>query len=232
MSNSSMVSVRDFLSEETLRAMAYRYSGDCWQAWKQKKTVDSLNQDNPFRGGPSYLLDQGITQIEGADGKPIMIGKLTRIRVCQLSDASLERLDLTSFKHMGGNDVIHQEFVPTFEENVKNDPKHLMNNFLAAAAVIDGLVSYFPGPDVPVTELVNTIEKALAGDKHLGTILGLMARTAWIGRACMDGSWKDSGDFVFAHTLNGNTADIDPYVTVPVLKLFLADLKLAIKADS
>ncbi len=217
--------VRSYLASTDLRTLAYRYSGDCWQAWKTKKTNDKDDPSNPFLGGPSFLLDRGITEIEGVDGKPIKIGKLTRIRVRQLSDASLDRLGILHLKEMGGNDVIHQEYVETFEENVDNDPKHLMNNFLAAAAVIDGLVSYFPGPDVSTEELALVIESALSGDERLGTAIGLMSRAAWIGRASMDGSWRDSGDFVFAHTLKGNTAAIDPYVTEPVLRLFLSDLK-------
>ena len=217
--------VRSYLSSTDLRALAYAYSGNCWESWKAKKTKDLNSRDNPFLGGPSYLLDQGIAEIEGSDGKMIKVTPLTRIRVKQLSDASLERLGIAQFKNMGGNDVIHQEYVETFEENVANDVKHLMNNFLAAAAVIDGITSYMVSPDDSVDSLVAYVEQGLAGNSEIGTELGLMSRAAWIGRACMDGSWKDSADFVFAHTLRGNTSDIDPYVVQPVLNLFLADLK-------
>jgi hypothetical protein len=221
--------VREYLAQTgaTLRSLAYAYSGKCWESWRAKKQQDLENPNNPFLGGPSLLLAQGITEIEGADGKMIQVGPLTRIRFRQLSDASLELLGILSLKGVadGGNDVIHQEYVGTFAENVANDPKHLMNNFLAAAAIIDGIVSYALPVDATVDDVVAHIEAILAGDKEVCVPIALMSRSSWVGRACMDGSWKVSSDFEFAYTLSDNTFAIDPYVAVPVLNLFLADLR-------
>ena len=225
--------VRQYLASTSLRALAFAYSGNCWASWKVGKTNDLNNPDNPFLGGPSVLINQGITELEGVGGKTITVTPLTRIRVKDLSEASLERLGIAGLKGSGpGKDVVHQEFVETFDECVALDKKHLMNNYVGAAAVVDGLVSYAMSQDATVADLIAFIEKALAGDESTGVLVSLMSRMSWIGRACMDGSYADSGDFVFAFTLTDNTAAIDSYVAVPVMKMFLSDLVQSQNANS
>ncbi len=219
--------VRTFLANTSLRALAHAYSGNCWASWKGGKTNDLENPNNPFLGGPSVLIDKGITELEGVGGKTITVTPLTRIRMKDLSDASLERVGIAHLKATAkpGNDVVHQEYVDTFEECVALDVKHMMNNYVGAAAVVDGLVSYAMSRDATVADLIAFIEKSLAGDKDAGVLVSLMSRMSWIGRACMDGSYADSGDFVFAFTLTDNTAAIDAYVAEPVMKMFLVDLQ-------
>lgn len=229
--------VRGLLAEQgvTLRDLAYRYSEGCWRdGWKKGKEAALTSNEKPFMGGPQVLLDRGITELEGSDGKMIPVTKLTRIRVKNLSEAALKQLKLERFfgnKDNEGEDVVHQEYVATFKENVENDVKHLLNNMVSAAAVMDTVASFVFDETTTLEAAAALIEEVLgSGEKSaaaraLQNALVVSNRAAWIGRACQDGSWKDSSDFVYHHALWTHTGAIDKYVVKPVMEQFLRDLR-------
>ena len=215
-----------------LRDLAKRYSNGCWNNWKAGKTNALNNPAKAFIGGPGLLLEKGIAEVEGADGKPIKISALTRIRVRQVSENGLAQLsalgvkDLTKGGFDPGEDIIHQEYVETYEENIANSVEHLMNNFLAAAAVLDGYIGFVLKDSTTVGEVITQVQNLLEGkDPSLASYLTSLSRAAWIGRACKDGSWVSSADFVLYNTLGQNAAELDAYVVVPVLEQFVADLR-------
>jgi len=231
-----VTTVRGLLAEQgvTLRDLAYRYSEGCWRdGWKKGKEAALVSDEKPFMGGPQVLLDRGITELEGVDGRPIAITKLTRIRVKNLSEAALKQLGLERFygdKGNEGEDVVHQEYVATFKENVENDIKHLLNNMVSAAAVMDTVASFVFDETTTLEAAATLVEEVLGGAKSeagkaLQSMLVVSNRAAWIGRACQDGSWKDSSDFKYHHTLWMHTGAIDKYVVRPVMEQFLRDLR-------
>ncbi len=235
------MNVREFVKNagQTLRSLSVRYAKQCWAiGWKAGKTNDLNNPSNPFVGGPQDLIAKGITEVTGPDGKTVTITKLTRLRVRQLSDASLAVIgaafgkDLVAIKasnpdKMAGKDVVHQEYVETFEENVANDVKHLLNNFVSASAVVDSFLSFICGPETTVEEACEAIRGILngTGPTEIAVRMAMANRCSWLGRACQDGSWETSGDFTYYFDLAANTAAIDEYVVKPVLTYLLADLE-------
>lgn len=238
-SSVSAVPVRQLPAQAGLnfRDLCIRYSHRCWASWKKGKTNDLRNRDNPFVGGPAVLLAAGFKSVENSKGELIPVSKLTRLRLRDLSDTSLLEIGSKFDKNLlamkqdpkkGGKDVVHQEFVDTFEENITNDPKHLLNNLVSATAVIDTVFTHLAGPTTTAADLIVTVQGILdetPETQAARTLVSTASRMSWIGRACQDGSWKNSGDFNFLFELTENTQKIDEYVVVPVLTYLLEDLK-------
>ncbi|MBI4434111.1 hypothetical protein HY632_05035 [Candidatus Uhrbacteria bacterium] len=235
--------VRDAFKDFQLRDVLLRYCEGCWKnGWKPSKAKALANPENPFVGGPQSLLAKGITEITRPDGGKVAITKLTRLRLRDLDQGSLVAIgvamgkDLVAIqeasagdpkaKDLLGRDVVHQEWVDTYDENVANDRKHYLNNGVAAAAVLDAAVSYLGFGALRLDQFAAVLQLVLDGAlPALATHLSLAARAAWIGRALQDGSSDTSSDFVFQQNLEQNAADIDPYVVQPVLAQFIEDLK-------
>jgi len=217
------------------RQLSIRYSRSCWDAWKLLKSNDLRNLDNPFCSGPQTLLEAKVTEVKGIKGS-IPITRLTRIRLQDLAPEGIQTIERVYGKKFGhlvgkvkpGQDVVHQEFVDTFEEDIANDPKHLANNHVAAAAVVDTVFSFLAEEHTTAPELASVIEDILDhASKHpeRQRQISLAVRSAWIGRACQDQSWKASADFHFFSKLKPNTSAIDEYVAKPVLQYLLQDLR-------
>ena len=223
--------------KDALRNLAYNYSFGCWERWKAGKTNDRNNPDNPFVGGPQTLMASGVAELPGVKG-PIALTKLSRVRFNQLAPEAFPIIKRVFGKSIAkspvgakkpGSDVLHQEFVDTFAENVANDPKHLANNICAAGAVVDAAVSFLTTPTTTSEELATILENILAGkDTEGAEVIAVASRAAWLGRAGQDGSWKDSSDYVIYTTLSNNTSAIDSYVAEPVLRDFIRDLRSGI----
>lgn len=226
--------LRGYLSDSgmDIRTLAYRYSKGCWQSWKEIKTKALDNPENPFTGSPEMVVAKGITEVAGING-PIPIAPTTRIRLRQLAPAGMDVLGIGQFADktsMGGNDVVHPEFTETFEDCVAKSQQYLMNNYVAAATVLETIVSFLAGPTTTVVEMIEWLRpiaesKPDAISPHVATMISLAVRCSWIGRVCIDGSYKDPGDFVFYHQLAEDVAAIDPYVAAPVIKMFIQDLE-------
>lgn len=220
-----------------LRSLTQRYARVCWeQGWKAGKTDALNNKDNHFCGGPGALIAAGVTEVDGVDG-PISITPTTRIRVRMLTDAGFAQIEevygkpiahLDRSGNNAGADVLHQEYVDTFEENVENDYKHFLNNGVSAAAVVNAVFSRFGVLDMSPEDAVELIEGIVSDDADYSSHraqLNTASRDAWIGRACQDGSWAESGDFVFDDELKKDADKLDIYVVVPVLNFIKSDLE-------
>lgn len=222
---------------ESLRNATDRYCETIWLGWREGKAQALANPSNPFVGGPKDLIEAGVTTLT-IDGVEKTITPLTRIRVRQLDDAALAIVgnamgkDLVAMrqaapdqKKFGGQDVVHQEFVATFAENIANAYQHYVNNAVAAASALVGAVALVDADD-SVDTLIARIEGILEGtDIDGGKLLASLTRHAWIGRVVTSGEYKGQGDFVFDFQLTSNAAALDEYVVKPVLISFLADLK-------
>lgn len=222
---------------DSLRNATDRYCETIWLGWRDGKAQALANPNNPFVGGPKDLIEAGITTLV-IDGVEKNITPLTRIRVRQLDDAALEIVgsamgkDLVAMrqaaadqKKFGGQDVVHQEFVATFAENVANAYQHYVNNAVAASSALVGAVALVDANE-PVGTLIGKIEGILEGtDPEGARLLATLTRHAWIGRVVTSGEYKGQGDFVFDFQLGAASAALDEYVVKPVLISFLADLK-------
>jgi len=212
-----------------LRNLALRYSKGCWlDGWKVGKMANLEDPNNPFLGSPEMLLAKGILRLEDVDGNMISITPMTRIRFRQLSDNALKQLGIFKLKETAnpGADVIHPEYVETFDQLVSKSEQFLMNNFLAASAVLDAIISFLISENTTTTELIRLLEDAIKdSSSNSARIISLSSRASWIGRACIDGSWKNSKDFVFFCELDADVAKIDEYVAIPVILQFIQDLK-------
>lgn len=223
---------------DSLRNATGRYCEAIWQGWYDGKTRALESAGNPFVGGPKALVEAGITAYTTPGGDTIAIKPTTRIRARQLSDESLAEIgaatgkDLVALrdaaadqKKFGGQDIVHPEYVGSFEENCAVNASAFANNAVAGASALNALVGLV-GPGDTVDTLIEKLEAVIGGsDAASVAVLNSAVRNAWIGRAVTDGSWKDSGDFVFDFQLTQVSADLDEYVVVPVLKGFLEDLK-------
>ena len=230
------MTIRELLSNKGLglRELTIRYAKACWeQGWKPGMAKKLANPSNPFCGGPQQLLEAGITTLEGTDG-PISITALSRIKFGKLSEAGKavvggvygKNLSVINPTEHSGSDVIHQEYVETFEENVANSAKHFLNNGVSAAATVEAMLCIVLGTESTVEEGISAIQGLLANDNPKAQdVLNLASRASWIGRACQDGSWETSGDFILKDELLAPNAALDGYVVVPVLRYMLQDLK-------
>ncbi|MBI2482683.1 hypothetical protein HYV74_00730 [Candidatus Uhrbacteria bacterium] len=237
--------VRAAFANVQLRDILNAHCEACWaEGWKKGKTAALDNPNNPFVGGPQDLLVKGIAEVTKPDGSMVTITKLTRLRLRELDDVSLAMIGTAMGKNLVGirrtaadnpdenarnkilgSDVVHQEYVDTFGENVDNDYKHFLNNAVAAAAVLECAVS-FVGKDLTIDELADAIEATLRGERpDLALLFSLASRSSWIGRAVQDQSWKNSGDFAFYFGLTKDVAAIDAYVAGPVLERFAQELR-------
>jgi len=225
----------DIIQKHTLVNLSFRYCEATWQAWKDAKSKAIANVADPMLGGPEEAIAKGIADVTNPDGSTITLTRLSRIRLRDLNDASAKHLgdafgkDLLAIKAaLGdkglGKDVLHQEFVPTFAENIKNDRKHLLNNFVAVSAVLDTVMSFFATGDTTVEKLITTLEN-ITETPLLARMISIAVRASWLGRAAQDGSWDSSSDFVWYSTLSKDVAEIDPYVALPTLKMLVSDLR-------
>jgi hypothetical protein len=149
MSNATQVSSSNFVQflialGFDLRAAAYRYSEVCWQAWKAAKTKALNNEGDPFQGRPEGLVDRGITQVTKIDGTVVEIAPTTRLRFLELSDDSLHDIGIFHLKGVVTKnvDVVHPEFNPTFAETVAKSRSYLLNNYVAASAALDAVMTW------------------------------------------------------------------------------------------
>ena len=191
---------------------------ECYQA----QSGDAVLADDVMNIPSSLFL-------EGANGKAIELTPMRRIRMRELSDASLDHLGVLHLKSSAtaGKDICHQEDVATYAENIANDHKHHLNNALAIAATLEAFVDWM-GADAEFTvqDAINMISDLLDGnDPDLARGLTCCARMSWIGRAMQDGSYTDSADFTFYHNLGKNAADLDEYVVVPAFRRLAQDLR-------
>jgi hypothetical protein len=218
-----------------LKDLAFRYCEATWRAWYGVKTKAVKDPRDPMLGGPQQAIAKGITAVTKPDGGTIVLNKLTRIRLRELSDASLSVLgvafgkDLLAIKaELGdkglGKDVFHQEYVDTFKENIENDNKHLLNNLVSVSAVLDGVMSFIATPEMEMEEFANVLED-FAGNEARSRLISIATRSSWLGRAAQDGSWASSADFSWYRELKANVAEIDPYVAAPVLKMLAVDIR-------
>ena len=222
-------------SVHNLRNVAYRYCEHTWRyGWKKGMEAKLTNPSNPFIGGPQTLIDAGITRLTRPNGSVIEVNKLTRIRLQDLDDNSLAQVTQTiGTKNLiaikaadpkSNADIVHQEFVATFAENVANAEKHLTNNLVSAATVIEYSICFIGA--LTLDQLAAAIEELVAGkDPALAKQITIAVRSSWIGRAVQDGSYKTSDDFEFFDTLGHDAASLDPYVAQPVLVQFAKDLR-------
>ncbi|MFC1644871.1 hypothetical protein ACFL08_02500 [Patescibacteria group bacterium] len=230
--------IQNLFRRTTLRQVVMGYCEAIWsEGWKRGKTVALDDPTNPFVGGPNHLIELGIDTVTSPSGEVSTINKLTRLRVRDLSDESLTLIGECTGKDLiaicerlgdgaAGKDVVHQEYVDSFKENIQNDKKHLLNNLVAATAVLDVVVSFVAGNDTTVEELIRMIEGALSGEDYaIANMIAAASRSAWLGRACQDGSWEVSADFEFCMTLQDDVAEIDPWVAKPILEMFIRDLR-------
>ena len=220
----------------TLTALSRRYCEGVWKAWHQKKNEALQDPNNPMLGGPGDAMSHGFASLTKPDGSEITLGKLTRVRLRDLSMTSLKILSTTFGKDLvamssdpkkAGMDVFHQEFVDTFDENVANDEKHLLNNLLMVAAMLDTVATYILTEDMSMDVFLGLIGDVLKDDASVHRFTDLISsttRASWIGRAVVDGSWKVSADFNWYTLISKKAKEIDPYVCIPTLKALATDL--------
>jgi hypothetical protein len=122
-------------------------------------------------------------------------------------------------------DVVHPEFNPTFAETVAKSRSYLLNNYVAASAALDAVMTWI-GNAVDSKNAAYALRQIIEGKDRNGALhVSTAVRGAWIGRACMDGSSETSSDFVYFMTLTDDVAAIDEYVALPVLQALLSDIE-------
>ncbi len=231
----------DICEKITLADLAMKYCESTWLTWKTVKLGHLADEHHPFVGGPQDLLAKKISSVTKPDGTIININKLTRLRLRDLSDASLMLIseamskDLASIKAQRlqtaknpndvlGMDVCHQEFVATFKENVDNDYKHLVNNLASVSAVLDAVMSFVAVPEMGLQDFATQIDQ-FNTIRENAKLIAVAVRCSWLGRAAQDGSWKENSEFRWYRTLHTDVAALDPYVAVPTLNWFAADIR-------
>ncbi len=240
MTEKTQESARELLKRLGLdfRTLSVRYSEKCWVGWKRGKTNDLYDRKNPFVGGPNRLIKafaEGEADREcftDPSGEPIWINPLSRIKLSELSDTAIEIIEQVYGKkisHLKGTcnkDVLHPEYVKTFQENIGNSREHLTNNQVTVSAILDTVFSTIANDKTTPSELVTILNEIIDGEPSLNLLMfHLASRRAWLGRACADGSWEKSDDFTFNHQLPDNTVAIDSYVMLPILQAIIKDLK-------
>lgn len=243
------MNVKEFCETVGLREVSMRYCEGTWQAWKKGKALSLSDVADPMLGGPQDAMKAGITSITTPKGEVITLTKLSRIRLGQLCDDDLRRVgsalgkDLVAIKARFDalpekerekalkRDVLHQEWVATFADNIANDPKHLSNNLGSVTAVLDTAISFVANDELDVEDFADVLD-GVADDVPTMRLFALASRSSWIGRVSESGEWNGNSEFAWYRTIAKNVAAIDPYVAAPVLKQFAADLREGVFAQA
>jgi hypothetical protein len=236
------MNVQELCGAVSLREVSMRYCKATWEAWKRGKGLALSDVADPMLGGPQDAMKAGIFSILTPGGDVITLTKLSRVRLGQICDDDLRRLgsalgkDLVAIKARFDQleekprmkalqrDVLHQEWVATFEENIANDTKHLSNNLSSVCSVVDTAISFVAQDELPVEDLADILDR-VSDDPATMRLFALASRSSWLGRVVENGEWQGNSEFTWYRTIAKNVAVIDPYVAAPVLKMFATDLR-------